>query len=354
VAKRNHFDELDEMLGTQDEIIDASEGAQKPKKPKKVSKKDAGKPPYQRQKEAKKRKETRRTIAICVSIFAVVVVAVVALGLAMGERAGVGNFSRRAKPDPDRTSFTNNAAMPELSPEGVKGMLKEAYFTVDGDLAVTFRLSNGTNVDHTVATMDVLIFNDQGVDVAKQTFTTFRPKIVVPAGGFEDAYMIVDKENVLSPEDPLYSLGSTLQISSESQRKDDNDVPSNPDDPKAIAPNRTYFEALGNQPPLSAEKVEGRVIGAKYTNDGSLAVTLSLSNGMEVDQQVTEIQLVIDNGDGTRLAAQTFKEFDSSSVVLSQAYKQLEVIIDTANVSVKDDSLHTLTCSVGVTTAPVA
>ncbi len=354
MAKRNGFDDLDEMLVTQDTSADSADGDHSRKRTKVVSKKDAGKPPLQLEREAKARAEKARMIVICVLIFAVMIGALVAVGFAMGKRAGVGMTSR-APADPNRTSFVNNAAAPDMSPEGVKGMLKEAYFTTSGDLAVTFRLSNGTAFDHSLVTMNAIVFNDAGETVAEQMFEKFKPAVVVPAGGFEDAYVIVDKENVLLKDDPLYSLGSTLEITSKAIGGEKDAVESaDPEAPKAIAPNRTYFDAPGNIPALSAEGVKATVIRAQYTNDGSLAVTLSLSNGTDADQQVSRVQLNIANGDGTTIASQSISSFDAPCVVKKQSYNQLQVIVDTSNVPVKDDPLSTLTCTVSVDTAPAA
>ncbi len=354
MAKQNRFDDLEEMLVPQDASAEQADDQHKPKKEPKPSKKNAGKTPRQLEREAQKRKEITKLVVIGVLVFVAMIGVLVAVGFAMGERAGIGKPGsvRKAEPDPTRSAFTNLSAMPEMSTEGVKGMLKEAYFTVDGDLALTFRLSNGTPVDHTLKTMNVLVFNDKGDTVAEQMFTTFKPQVLVPSNGFEDAYVIVDEENVLLPEDSLYSLGSTLDITSEAPN-DKEETPVDPDDPKAIAPNRTYFDAPGNLPPLSAEGVKGTVILAQYTNDGSLAVTLSLSNGTAVDQQVTSVSLLIADGEGTTIAEQAFSTFDVPCTVLSNAYNQLKVIVDPQNVPVKDDSLATLSCTVNVSADPV-
>ena len=316
MAKQNRFDDLEEMLVTQDTSATDADGDHSRKKAKKVSKKYWDKPPVQAEREAKARAEKIRTIVICAVIFAVMVAGLVAVGFAMGKRAGVGT-STRAPADPDRTAFVNNAAMPELSGDGVKGMLKEAYFTMSGDLALTFRLSNGTAFDHSLLTMDVTVFNDKGENVAEQTFEKFKPEVVVPAHGYDEAYVIVDKENVLLPDDSLNSLGSTLEITSKTVGdKQESEAEEDPDAPKAIAPNRTYFDAPGNLPGLSAEGVKATVIRAQYTNDGSLAVTLSLSNGTDTDQQVTRVNVDIANGnDGTTIASQSISSFDEPCVV---------------------------------------
>lgn len=354
MARQNSYDDLDEMLVPQDTQSDQEEDIQVPKSLQKAAKGQAKKPPYQAGKAAEKRAEKIRTIVTLVVVFVALAAVLIAVGIAMGDRAGVNekNF-KKADPDPNRTMFLNKANIPELSAEGVKGMIKEAYFTVDGDLAVTLKLSNGTGTEHEVVRIACTIFNDKDETVARQTIDKFDPEVKVPAGGFDEAYFIIDESNVALPNDPLTHLGTTLEIGS---------IPAdgsaaeeeNADGPKAIAEGRTYYENTGNIPELSAEGVKGTIIRARYTNDGSLAVTLSLSNGTDQKQQVTQVDLSIANGEGATIAADNITTFETPCVVPSKSYTELDLIIDTAKVPLKDDSLSTLSCTVTIGTGPVA
>lgn len=358
MARQHSYDDLDEMNvpasakgGDLDEI-------HVPKKAKEPKKGQGAKTPRQLEREAKKRKETLKIVMIVAAIFLVVVAAVIAVGIAMGHRAGVDSPSKtvtKALPDETRTMFLNEQNIPELSAEGVKGLLKEAYFTVDGDLAVTLKLSNGTASEQEVVRVACTIFNEKNETVARQTIDEFDPAVKVPAGGYSEAYFIIDEKNVALPKDPLSQLGTTLEIGSNPTdgSAKDNAVAEDPNAPKAIADGRTYYENTGNIPELSAEGVKGTVIRAQYTNDGSLAVTLSLSNGMDADHQVTKVDVSIANGDGATIGSQSFTTFDSPCIVRKQSYSQLDLIIDTANVPLKDDPLSTLSCTVSIGTGPV-
>ncbi len=356
MARQHSYDELDEMQVPASAKGNDLDDIHVPKS-KKVKSVPAGKTPRQLEREAKKRKETLTTIMIVVSICILLIAAIIPIGMAMGRRAGVGNeagsISKKAR-DESRTMFLSESNIPELSAEGVKGLLKEAYFTKSGDLAVTLNLSNGTASEQEVVRIACTIFNEKNETVARQTITKFKPDVKVPANGYGEAYFIIDEENVMLPEDSLSQLGTTLEIGSNPTDGSGTKPTEDPNGPKAIAEGRTYYENSANIPELSAEGVKGTVISAKYTNDGSLAVVLSLSNGMDADHQVTQADITIANGEGATIASQSFTTFDEPCIVRKQSYSQLELIIDTANVPLKDDSLATLSCTVSIGTGPVA
>ncbi len=358
MARQHSYDDLDEMQVPASAKDGNLDDIHVPKK-QKSSKKDAGKTPRQREREAKKRRETQKTIAIVATVFVLVAAALVGVGVWMGHRAGVdtpATTANKAQPDLSRTKFLNESNTPDLSPEGVKGILKEAYFTVDGDLAVTLKLSNGTTKEQEVVRIACTIFNDKNETVARQTVDEFKPAVKVPAGGYGEAYFVIDEQNVALPSDPLSQLGTTLEIGSsptDGSGKED-DVVEDPNGPKAIAEGRTYYENMGNIPELSADGVKGTIVRARYTNDGSLEVTLSLSNGMEEAHQLTRLDIAISNGNGETIASDTVSTFASPVVVPSKSYKEYTFIIDTEKVPLKNDPLSTLSCTVSIGTGPAA
>ena len=353
MARQHSYDDLDEMQVPASAKGNDLDEIHVPKT-KKVKPGQAHMTPRQRAQAEKKRREKITTVMIVSSICLVLLAGVVFAGIWMGQRVGI-NTSSKADPDESRTMFLNEKNIPELSAEGVKGLLKEAYFTKSGDLAVTLNLSNGTASEQEVVRIACTIFNEKNETVARQTITKFKPAVKVPAGGYGEAYFVIDEENVILPDDPLSQLGTTLEIGSNPTDGTANEEQTvDPDGPKAVAPGRTYYENTGNIPELSAEGVKGTVVRAQYTNDGSLAVTLSLSNGMDEDHQVTQADVTIANGDGTTIASQMFTSFDTPCIVRKQSYSQLELIIDTANVPLKDDPLSTLSCTVSIGTGPVA
>ncbi len=286
-----------------------------------------------------------------VAAFVVVVGALIGVGIMMGNRAGIGSAGneaivQKADPEPGRTYFKSEID-PPLSAEGVKGRLKEVYYTKDGGLGVTLRLSNGTSSEQKLVTVGIRIFNDADETIAQQKIDSFKPVCKIPAGGYNDVYFTIDKDSVMIKDDSLKSLGTTLEIGSQptdGNKKNESDGTG----PKDIAPNRTYFENMGNIPELSAEGVKAAVVRARYTNDGSLSVTLSFSNGTETDQQVSKVDVLIQNGNGETVAKQIFDTFDPACIVKKQSYTEYELIIDAAYVSIQDDPLSTLANTVSV------
>ncbi len=351
------YDELDEMLVPQDHSTEIEDEVKAPKS-KKVKKGDENKTPRQLEKEAAKKKETMKTIAIVVVCFVLLLGALIGVGLVMSERAGVGSGNNgtvkveKADPAPGRTYFKSNIE-PELSAEGVKGRLKEAYYTVDGGLAVTLRLSNGMSTEQELVKLGIRIFNGDDETVAQQTIDKFKPACKIRAGGYSDYYFEIDKSYVSLSEDSLKELGTTLEIGSKSTSGNNKNESVVGDGPKDIANGRTYYENTGNIPELSADGVKASVIRARYTNDGSLSVTLSLSNGTDVKQQVSMVDLLIENGEGATIADYTFDSFATPCTVESQSYTEYEVIVDAAYVPTQDDPLSTLACTVSVSAAGI-
>lgn len=360
MSQSNKYDDLDEMLVPQDNSVEEEDiHVGKPEKPAKTPKKAANKTPHQLAKEAKKRRETIHTVSVVAIVFAMVLALLIAVGVVMSKRAGTDKPNRptqqvvKADPDPDKSAFINNNNIPELSVEGVKGMLKEAYYTKDGDLAVTLNLSNGTESEHQLVRVNARIFNAAGETVAQETVDKFEPACFVPAGGYGEVYFVIQRENVVLRNDPLSELGTTLEIGSTPTDGSGKTKPtSDGKGPKDIAVGRTYYENTGNIPELSAEGIKGSIIRARYTNDGSLAVTLSLSNGMEEDHAVTKVDLLLQNGEGATIANYTFDSFEEQTVVKSKSYNEIDLIVDTSYVSIHDDPLSTLACTVSIGSGP--
>ena len=349
MARSHNYDELDEMLVPQDHNID-DEGDAKASKPKKQV---AKKTPRQLAREAAKQREKRQTIIVLVVCFLVLLTALIGVGMLMSKRAGVNSGDndvvvKKAEPMPGRTYF-KGTQLPELSSEGVKGTLKEVYYTVNGGLAVTLNLSNGMSTEQELVKLGVTLFNDESGNIAKYTIDKFKPVCRVKAGGRTEYYFEIAKQYVTVTDDPLKKLTATLEIGSKSTANELKDgQQSDGKGPKDIAPNRTYYENLGNLPALSAEGVKASVIRAQYTNDGSLALTMSFSNGTDAKKTVSMVDLLIANGEGTTIADYTFDSFDEPIEVEAQSYKEYLLFVESAYVPVKDDSLTSLAMTISV------
>ena len=99
--------------------------------------------------------------------------------------------------------------------------------------------------------------------------------------------------------------------------------------------------------------MKASIIRARYTNDGSLAVTLSLSNGTDVKQQVSMIDFLLQNGEGETIANYKFDQLETPCLVESQSYTEYDLIVDAPYVTLQDDSLATLACTISVAAAGV-
>lgn len=352
------YDDLDEMrvVDKHGEEIpdDIHERPKKEKERPRPQEKPSGpkKTPYQLRKEAEERAAKIKVIAIGVVIFVAVLALLIAVGVMMYQRGNPGGGAvTKAKPAEGMTMYLNENNIPALSAEGVKGLLREAYYTVDGDLAVTLNLSNGTSNQHRLSKVNIRIFNDKDETVAEQIVEKFNPTCYVPAGGREQVYFVIDRKNVVKHDDSLSMLGTTLEITSVPIKENDSDG----NGPKDIASGRTYFENIGNLPELSADGVKATIIRARYTNDGSLAITLSLSNGSEADKSVSAIDVNITNGStGDAIAAYDFTSLDTPCTVAAMSYAEVDLIIDAPYVSAQDDPLSSLSCTVSVSASPVS
>lgn len=349
------YDDLDEMRVVDkngEEIVDdIHERPKKEKKPADKPQNGPKKSAYMQQKEAQQRAERVKVIVVAVAVFAAVLALLITVGILMYLRANPDGAVTKARPAEGMTQYLNEENIPALSSEGVKGLLKQAYYTVGGDLAVTLNLSNGTDKDHQVTKIKIRIFNGEDETVAQHTIEKFSPKCTVAANGYDEVYFVIDKRHVKIHDDPLSMLGTTLEITSLPLRSGNE---SDGNGPKDVAPGRTYFENVGNMPELSADGVKATVIRARYTNDGSLAVTLSLSNGSEVDKRVSAADVTIKNGNTQEtIAAYRFDPLEKSYTIAAMSYGEIDLIIDAPYVPLQDDSLASLSCTVSVSASEV-
>ncbi len=357
MSRSDQYDELDEMTisaadAKKAELEDDIRigGQQKPKKQKPGEK---PKTPYQLQKEAQQRRARNRMILIIGALFLVILGALIAVGVAFSQ--DVPEVVQKAVRDETRGYFLNTKNLPEMDPAGVRGMIKEAYFTTDGDLAVTINLSNGTTSEHEVVRLVATVVNADQEIVAKQTFegAQFLKTFKVPAGGRSEMYVEIDEKNVLLPEDTLGALGSTFEIGS---KPTDGKMPTTQpngavvgDGPKDVANGRQYYENLGNMPDFSADGLKATIVRARYTNDGSLVLDFSVSNGTATAQTLSSLNLMMKNGAGELITEYTFTDLTAQGhVIAAQSYDEVQLIVDTAHVQLKNDTLETLTTSVTV------
>lgn len=347
-----------------DVLVPTSVKERPPVAPKAKGKKTANQPSFKTPQAAaaaqKRRNETIAIVAVCAVVFIAILVFVWGVSTDWGRGDGSNALNDRytsqvkmAQPDASKTAFLNESNIPELSSEGVKGLLKQAYYTVDGDLAVVLNLSNGTSSEQEVVRVNARVFNDKDETVAQQTVDRFDPKCVVPAMGHGEVYFVIDRSNVVLRNDPLSKLGVMLEIASNGGANNDSGAQVG-NGPKDIAVGRSYYENLGNRPELSEEGIKATVIRARYTNDGSLAICFALSNGTAEKRNVSKIDLQLLNGNsGATIVSYAFDHFETPCHVESKGFAEVELIVDASYVSLSDDPLSSLTTTISVSSNPL-
>ncbi len=134
-----------------------------------------------------------------------------------GDQSGEEDHSEnQVDRDESRGYFYKFDNLPEMDPSGVKGMVGKAYFTIDGNLAVTLNLSNGTSSEQEVVQMTATIYNENGEIIADQELdvTDFSKRCIVSANDRSELYFEIDESNIVLPQDDLDAVGSTLVIGS--------------------------------------------------------------------------------------------------------------------------------------------
>lgn len=114
--------------------------------------------------------------------------------------------------------------------------------------------------------------------------------------------------------------------------------------PKDRAPDSAHFVSEGVLPELSQEGILAELSEAYYTNDGSLALVLQLSNGLPTPQAVVGFSLTVKNGDGDVIATgQQADNWDAGLTVPKNGYEGLTVYIPAADVLLPNDTLYNMT-----------
>ena len=112
--------------------------------------------------------------------------------------------------------FSNEAAEPEMSEEGIKGVIRAAYYTNDGSLAVKLKLSNGLNTRHTLTSLEVRLTNEQEELIASGYTRTFETPFVLEPMGTGIFTFYLAPEHVKNTDDDLdqltYTIDTTGQV----------------------------------------------------------------------------------------------------------------------------------------------
>ncbi|MGI6264283.1 MAG: hypothetical protein ACOYJY_02315 [Acutalibacteraceae bacterium] len=115
---------------------------------------------------------------------------------------------------PESGHYENPTARAEMSPEGIKSVLREAYYTNDGSLLLVLGLANGLPTPQTVERFDVELYNlnDDLIAAGHQPADWDPASVRVPAEGTAQMTLIIPPEDVVIKADSLYSLTLTTEI----------------------------------------------------------------------------------------------------------------------------------------------
>lgn len=121
---------------------------------------------------------------------------------------------------------------------------------------------------------------------------------------------------------------------------------------KAPGTGRRSSNSPTPRPEISPDGVKGAVTQAYYTNDGHMAIRLSLSNGMGAAQQMRSIEIKVANGDGVPIAAGYAEAVEDGVVLPPDEFTPFLLYIAPDQIQITDDPLTTLSFEITVTTAP--
>ena len=124
------------------------------------------------------------------------------------------------------------------------------------------------------------------------------------------------------------------------------------DDGKGPRNGATVFQQPDAVPEISPDGVKSAVTQAYYTNDGHMAIRLSLSNGMGAAQQMRSIEIKVANGDGVPIAAGYAEAVEDGVVLPPDEFTPFLLYIAPDQIQITDDPLTTLSFEITVTTAP--
>ncbi len=147
---------------------------------------------------------------------ALLAVALLWIAAALFVLAGCGQSGEPQAMKDGSGHFQRQGAMPELSEEGVKCVISEAYYTNDGGLTLKLKLSNGADANRRLLTLDVTLKNEDDEVIAVAATDQIDKSFYVPAGGYGDMTFYISAEYLKITDDDLDSL--TYEISTTSER----------------------------------------------------------------------------------------------------------------------------------------
>ena len=104
--------------------------------------------------------------------------------------------SKRWAIDEARGHYVNSAANPEMSGEGPKADVSEAYFTSNRHLCVKLLFSNGTDHMQKIEAIDVSVYDAATDTMIAGGKATLPDELIVPVAGVEDYTFYISPEHI--------------------------------------------------------------------------------------------------------------------------------------------------------------
>lgn len=124
------------------------------------------------------------------------------------------------RPDPKEMKegsphFQNLDEVAEMSEEGIKGVITEAYYTNDKHLCVKLNLSNGLNTKHYLKSLEVKITNEDNQVIAAGATNNIEKGFYVAANDYATFTFYISPEFVKLPNDDLDTLNYDITTTGE-------------------------------------------------------------------------------------------------------------------------------------------
>ncbi len=113
------------------------------------------------------------------------------------------------------TVYQQPDARPEVSADGVKGAVTQAYYTTDGHLAVRMNLSNGMGAAQQLRSMEIKVTNGEGALIASGYAEAVGEGDVLKPDELTPFLLYIAPEQIQITDDPLTTLAFEISVTTE-------------------------------------------------------------------------------------------------------------------------------------------
>ena len=110
------------------------------------------------------------------------------------------------------TVFQQPDAVPEISPDGVKSAVTQAYYTHDGHMAIRLSLSNGMGAAQQMRSIEIKVANGDGVPIAAGYAEAVEDGVVLPPDEFTPFLLYIAPDQIQITDDPLTTLSFEITV----------------------------------------------------------------------------------------------------------------------------------------------